>query len=110
MTNSERTYFESGEIRTEHWWLHGKCHRANGPASIFYYLSGNVQAKRWYLNGTIHRADGPAVMDFDEPGKILYEEWYLNGKLIKPQEWLKENNYSVPLTKDQQTELILTFG
>lgn len=52
------------------WYLNGKLHRVNGPASVS--VDGY---KAWYLNGNLHREDGPAVESVDG-----YKAWYLHGK------------------------------
>lgn len=42
---------------SQFWYLNGKKHRTDGPASI--YADGT---QYWYLNGERHRTDGPAVI------------------------------------------------
>jgi len=37
------------------WFLNGKLHREDGPASE--YANGS---KHWWMNGELHREDGPA--------------------------------------------------
>ena len=104
-------YYTCGKkIQSEHWYLEGKRHRNDGPALTIYSDSGEICVKEWWMSGKRHRTDGPAYIDFRTNGRIEYTIWCLNGKQIRPDEWLKENNYKWPLNKNQQTELLLTFG
>jgi len=58
------------------WWTDGKWNREAGPAVV--QANGS---KYWYKNGSLHREDGPAVV---LPGG--YESWFINGeKLTKEQ-------------------------
>jgi hypothetical protein len=50
------------------WYLNGKPHREDGPATE--YANGD---KRWYRNGKLHREGGPAV-EYVNGDK----RWYLN--------------------------------
>jgi len=52
--NKKLTLIEYANGNKE-WYLNGKLHREDGPASI---INGN---KKWYLNGKLHREDGPAI-------------------------------------------------
>ena len=110
MTNPKREYYSSGKIESEQWYLNGKLHREDGPAYIKYLYSGELWIKEWYLNDQLHRINGPAIIEYLYSGEVGYEEWHLNGEEIYPEDWLKEHRYEWPLTKDQQIELILTFG
>ena len=81
------------------------------PSYVVYYESGKVKSEFWYENKRKHRIDGPAVISYCEDGKFVYDQWWLNGNyIVDIKKWLKENYYSVPLTKEQQTELLLRFG
>ena len=80
---------------TKRWYLHGKCHREDGPAVEFadgsksWYLNDQLHredgpaiewadgTKQWRLNGELHREDGPAYEDV-----IGVKEWWLNGELL----------------------------
>ena len=55
---------------TKRWYLNGKLHRTDGPATE--YTNGS---KCWYLDGKLHREDGPAVECADGT-----KCWYLNGE------------------------------
>jgi len=57
--------------RSQFWYLNGKLHRTDGPASI--WADGT---QNWWLNGELHRTDGPAVIRSDGA-----QRWYLNGQL-----------------------------
>ena len=52
------------------YWVNGKCHREDGPASE--YVKGT---KYWFINGKLHRLDGPAI-EFINGDKY----WYINDK------------------------------
>ena len=66
--------FASG---TKYWYLNGKLHREDGPATE--HTNGS---KKWFLNGKLHREDGPAVKDADGT-----KYWYRNGKLHRETEF-----------------------
>ena len=80
--NGDREWYLNGKLHREdgpatersngdnNWYLNGKRHREDGPAVE--WASGY---KAWYLNGKLHREDGPAV-----EWASGYREWYLNGK------------------------------
>ena len=104
-------YQSSGEISVTQWWLNGRLHRTDGPANAGFKISGKMDFEGWYLNGKLHRTDGPAHIIYNPSVDIIFHSfWYLYGKEIFPFQWLKENGYKWPLTKDQQTELLLMFG
>ena len=62
------------------------------------------------MNGKRHRTDGPAYIGRYETGEIYDCEWFLNGKDVYPEDWLEENGYKWPLTKEQEIEFLLVFG
>ena len=105
-------YFDSPgkEICNEYWYLYGKRHREDGPAGITYHKSGKIESEIWYLNDYLHRIDGPTEIWYNPSEKFQYNAWYLRHKRIHPERWLKENNYKWPLNNNQQIELILRFG
>ena len=106
------TRYDSRGLHTKQWHLNNKLHRTDGPAVIYYYPSGNISSRGWWINGKKHKIDGPAYIEYIDSNKhfIYNEEWYVDGKRIHPEEWLEENNYSLPLNNDQQIELLLRFG
>ena len=55
---------------TEHWYLEGVLHRAEGPA-----VTTADGTQEWYFQGKRHRADGPAIVCMDGD-----EFWYRDGK------------------------------
>ena len=97
---------------SKHWYLNGKLHREDGPASE--WANGN---KSWYLNGKRHREDGPACEYADgrkywrlndklhrEDGPAVEwangdKWWYLNNKEVDPEIiadlWLAKNIYCI---------------
>ena len=109
MNYCKKLYYGSGEIQSETWYHNNKLHRDDGPARVAYLPSGEIHSENWYLNNKLHRTDGPAVVHYNKSGKIIAKCWWINGSSIYPNEWLKENNYTWPLNKNQQTELILTI-
>ena len=84
------SYYKSGLIYREEWYINGKFHRVNGPAYISYYESGTIHKEKWYLNGKLHRVNGPAYIWCNKSGIIQEEKWYLNGKETTHKEWLIE--------------------
>lgn len=57
---------------TKSWFVDGKCHRLDGPASE--YANGS---KSWFVNGKYHRIDGPAYED-----SVGGKRWFVNNKEI----------------------------
>ncbi len=53
---------------SKEWWLNGNLHRVNGPA-----VEWSDGAKQWYMDGKLHRADGPAVENVNGA-----KGWYLD--------------------------------
>jgi hypothetical protein len=79
------------------WYLNGKLHREDGPASI--WVDGR---QNWYLNGEVHRTDGPAIVYPDGRGSFwLHGYWMLFDK------WLDQNN---ELTDEEKVMLKLQYG
>ena len=82
MENVEKSYYENGNIKSQHYYKNDKCHRDNGPAIIYYYENKNIKEKWWCKNGEYHRDNGPAVICYDENQNIINEEFYLNGEKV----------------------------
>jgi len=53
-----------------------------------YYKSGELEYEAYYLNGKRHRIDGPASISYYKSGKLKYEVWYLNGELLSKEEFI----------------------
>ena len=105
-------YFDSPgkEICNEYWYLYGKRHREDGPARVTYDEFGKIRFEDFYLNDYLHRTDGPAEIWYNPSEKFQYIAWYLHHERIHPENWLKDNGYKWPLSKEQQTEFLLVFG
>ena len=104
----------------KHWYLNGKLHRADGPASEwssgskFWYLNGKLHredgpaiewingSKEWCLNGKLHREDGPAI-EWDSGNK---KYWYLNGEKLTEEEFDAKMNPAKELTVAELEELL----
>jgi hypothetical protein len=56
---------------SQEWYRHGKRHRENGPA-----VENAKGTKQWFRNGLLHREDGPAIAYADGS-----QVWYREGKL-----------------------------
>ena len=64
---------------TERWYLNGKRHREDGPATI--HTNGTEQ---WWQHGKRHREDGPAIL-------LKYKNtkyWYINNEELTESEFL----------------------
>ena len=83
--------------RLTRWYLNGKLHREDGPASI--WADGT---KCWCYHGAFHRTDGPAIEYVDG-----HTSWYLHGKYLKFDEWLHRNN---ELTAEEKVMVKLQYG
>jgi hypothetical protein len=85
----------------KHWFVDGQSHRIDGPA-----IEYNDGSKSWYQNGLRHRLDGPAIED-----KNGHTAWYINNEEItdKANQWLAEQNITLPMTESELTMFILTF-
>jgi len=85
----------------EIWYKNGVLHREDGPAIIF----NKFNKEWWFVNGLRHRTSGPAVIN--KNGK---DYWYLNGKrILNVEDWILENNFSIPLTPEQEILFLLRF-
>ena len=108
----KETYHPDGSIEWQQWWLNGKRHRDNGPASIGYYQildeqsstksCGSIEWQSWWLNGKRHRVDGPASIKYRLDGSILKQLWFLNGRKLTEEEFQQKkkeisNTYKVLL-------------
>jgi hypothetical protein len=84
------------------WWQNHEQHREDGPAII--NSTGN---KVWMQHDLRHRLDGPAIEWSTGDG-----EWFVYGKDIteEAREWLKENQFTVPLRDEALSMFILKFG
>jgi antitoxin component YwqK of YwqJK toxin-antitoxin module len=58
MIEVKKEYYESGNIKSKHYYLNGKLHGEDGPAIIYYDENGNIKAKWYYINTKLHREDG----------------------------------------------------
>ena len=72
---AEILFCEAGCKIVESYYLHGKLHREDGPA-VIYYKNGSPQFVEYYINGRLHREDGPAEIEYDDNGNILSKYWY----------------------------------
>jgi hypothetical protein len=79
------------------WYLNGKLHREDGPASI--WVEGR---QNWYLNGERHRTDGPAIVYPDGRGSF-----WLRGYWMLFNTWLEQ---TTGLTDDEKVMLKLQYG
>ena len=86
-------YYESSNIQTERWCINGKTHRIDAPAITHYYKSGNIEREYWIINGIRQRIDGPAYIEYSELNLIKEELWYLNGKQLKNNELIEYNEW-----------------
>jgi len=77
-------------------------HRLDGPAVE--WRNGN---ETWLVNGGIHRIDGPAIEWAD--GTL---EWWINDCEITNDvnEWVKENNFTIPFDEPTQMMFLMKFG
>ena len=83
------TYYESGQIWSEYWYIDGKRHRTDGPAVVWYYeSSGQVESEYWWVDGKWHRTDGPArIYYYESSGQVKSEHWLVNDKWYSKEEW-----------------------
>jgi hypothetical protein len=83
------------------WYLHGRRHRADGPAVI--WPDGH---REWWQHGQYHRADGPAVIRADHR-----YDWYVQDREItaEVEDWMGANAITWPFTESQQMEFALRW-
>ena len=77
------------------WWVNGQRHRIDGPS-----FEGVNGTKAWYVNGKCHRLDGPAIEWYGGD-----KEWWVDDKLLPLEEinqWIEENNLTVPFNEEAQ--------
>jgi len=102
MTSSNEYINIHGDVE---WRVNGKLHRVDGPAQIF----ANRNYKAWWLNGERHRTDGPAIVTTIM--SHLIELWFLNdNELYNVNEWVKENNFTIPFDEPTQMMFLMKFG
>ena len=104
----KKYYYNSGELEYERWYLNGKLHRTDGPASISYYESGEPRYEAWWLNNKLHRTDGPAYISHYNSGELECEAWWLNNKLLSKEEFIssyEHQGYLADLEIDRILEL-----
>ncbi|CAM3739357.1 hypothetical protein [Litorimonas haliclonae] len=76
------TFYHGEQIGFEEWWVNGALHRDGAPAILEYDSDKNVDQEWWYQNGLLHREYGPAETSYDgETGFPLVEQWYFEGSL-----------------------------
>jgi hypothetical protein len=83
-------YWNNGQKKYEFWFLNGKKHREDGPASQFWFDNGQKKFEFWFLNGKYHREDGPANKFWFENGKKKSEYWFLNNKQYSRKKWIEK--------------------
>jgi len=84
MYEIKREYYENGNIEHEEYYLNGKKHRIERPASIYYYENGNTRDEFYYLDGKLYSEE--------EYNKIMKEIKELSEglRLIDPRRWVRE--------------------
>ena len=82
MDNPQRTYYDSGKIWREEYWVNGNYHRSDGPAYIEWYENGQKKYEAYWTHGTWHRADGPAFTWWYSTGEIIEQHFYLNHQRV----------------------------
>jgi len=83
----EKTFYDSGELWQERWYLDGKLHNDEGPAIICYRRDGSVRWKEWFLDGKRHNEEGPTIICYREDGCVEWEKWFLDGVEYSEEEW-----------------------
>lgn len=63
----------------EEYYLDGKKHRDDGPATIF--RNHRMIEAKYYRNGRLHRDGGPALVEQDANGSIVEQHFYRFGEL-----------------------------
>jgi hypothetical protein len=76
-----RHWYPNSQKDYEGWYDHGRRHRVDAPAFIFYYSNDQIREELWYVNGQLHRLDGPAHIEYMPDGRKCKETWYFNGEL-----------------------------
>jgi len=75
------TYYSSGQIREDGWYVNGKKHRIGGPALTTYHHNGQIETEQWWIRGENHRdGDEPAVIAYYDDGTVLRKVWYVDGR------------------------------
>ncbi len=82
-------YHLDGSVCWKRYYLHGKLHREDGPAVIWYYEVYSVlvvEHEIYYQHGERHRVDGPAAIWYHPHGHVLREEYYHYGEKHRTKE------------------------
>jgi len=70
------------------------------------YTDHDGTEKWWDEYGRIHRLDGPAINYCGE-----HADWYINGnRLWFVDEWVEENNLTIPFDEPTQMLFLMKFG
>lgn len=67
-----------GRALTKQYYIDGKRHRVNKPASIYFFKTGRIKSEHYYHHGMLHRVDGPAKIHYFHDGTILGYEYWVN--------------------------------
>ena len=76
------------------WYRHGKEHRENAPATIWYKTAKfEVKIQEvWMWHGYMHRTGGlPAFIEYGDNEVAKFEAWYEDGKFIKQRTYSRDH-------------------
>jgi hypothetical protein len=95
------------------WYRNGVRHRVDGPAL---YNDNDPETEAWYFNGKYHNETGPAIVFSKNAMKMMEQEdippaWYIHGVHITDEvnQWLQENDITLPLNDEQKILFKLRF-
>jgi hypothetical protein len=97
----------------ESWYRNGVRHRVEGPAL---YSDSDPETEAWFFSGKYHNETGPAIVYSKKAMKMMEQEdippaWYIHGVDITNEvnQWLQENDITLPLNDEQKILFKLRF-
>lgn len=76
-------------------------HREDGPAFQSFYESGKLKRESYWINNVRHREDGPAIINYYEYGDIASQNFYIYGKQLTEQQFKMKQRLKGTLLEDK---------
>jgi len=73
-------------VVSETYYWHGRVHRIDGPARLYYNLNGVLVDEEYLRHGRLHRdpKEGPALINRDRTGSVVIREaYFFNDELYR---------------------------
>lgn len=84
-----RYYYDDGSLWMLGYTFNKRFHHESLPSLTYFTPCGQVISELYYSHGKKHREDGPAEIYYDLKAEKKTEAYYLNDRHIQPQDFLK---------------------